>query len=66
MSLDLETGCPKLAVSNNIFGHPTFHGRYQYTQIATINVYLLHEIKHDVHIQCHGKNTEVKKIQFYA
>ena len=46
LSQDLEIGCPKLA---NL-GCPIFQGSSQYTQSKTINMYLLHEVKHNVHI----------------
>ena len=38
---------PKI-VNCEIFGCLIFQGRPQYTQIKTINMYLLHEIKHNI------------------
>ena len=37
---DLETGCPKLTIVKK---RPIFQGTQQYTQITTINMYLLIE-----------------------
>ena len=37
-----------------IFGHPIFQGRPQYTQITTIHMYLLVGIRHNILTQCHG------------
>ena len=48
-----------------MLGHPVFQSR-QATQITTINIYLLNEIKHNVHIQCHGNYIEVKMIHLCA
>ena len=48
LSQDLETGCPELAIVKN------FQGRPRYTQFTPIHMYLLNEIKHTVHVQCHG------------
>ena len=59
LSQVLETGCPKLTCK--IFGCPIFQGGPQYTQITTIVMYLLVEIRHYVHMQCHGNNNEVRK-----
>ena len=38
----------------------------QYSQITTMTMYLLIEIKHTVLLQCHGNYTEVDLIQLYA
>ena len=46
-----------------ILGRPIYQGRPKYPQITTINIYLLIEIRHDIHIQmCHGNYNGVKKI----
>ena len=37
-----------------ILGHHIFQGRSQYTQITTIDMDLLDEIKHYANKQCHG------------
>ena len=52
---------PKIG-NNKISGSPNFQSeRPQYTQIATENMYLLNEITHNVHMQCHRNYIEVKK-----
>ena len=56
LSKDFETG--------KIFGCPIFQGRPQNTQIATINMYLLIEIRHDILIQCHGNFIELRKSNY--
>ena len=44
------------------FGDIFFKGDHNiYTQITTTNMFLLNEIKHNVHIQRHGSYTEVNK-----
>ena len=55
-SQDLETGCPKLA---NMCGLPVFHGRPESTKNATITMYLLKEIRHNILILCLRNCTEV-------
>ena len=63
LSQDLETGCPKLAQVCKILGHHIFQGNPKYTQITAINMDLLIEIRHNVHI-LHAiifNNVEVKK-----
>ena len=43
-------------------GHPFFQGKQQYTEVTTINIYLLIKIRHNDFIQCHGDYIEVKKL----
>ena len=43
---------PKIE-NSKVLGHPIFLGGQQYPQITTINMYLLNEIKYNVHMQCH-------------
>ena len=63
---DLESGCPKSTIIK-IWGVNFFKADKQYTQINTINIYVfLNEIKHSVHIQCHGNYNEEKTIQLCA
>ena len=54
---------PKIG-NTEISGCLNFQGRPQFTQIATIKVYLPNEIKHNVHIQCQRNHIEVKKIDY--
>ena len=64
ISQDLENECPKLAKE---FGHPTFQGRPQYTQIKITDAYLFIKIRHDILKQCHGNYIRVKsQIESYA
>ena len=63
--MDLEAGWPKLdAIVKYLC--PIFQGKPQLTEITTINMYLLIEIRHNILIQCTGIYIEVKKIQSYA
>ena len=55
----LKSWMPKIG-KNNILGRVTFQGRSQNTQITTINMYLLIEIRHDINMQSHGYDIEVK------
>ena len=48
--------------NRKIFGRPVFQGKPPFTQITTINMHLLNEIKHGVHIHAHGNYIEVKNI----
>ena len=48
-------------VNVQFFQHPIFQGRYHYTQITSLNIYLHNEIKHNVHIKWHGNYIEVSK-----
>ena len=49
-------------IANYYFlGCPVFRGRPKYTQITTINIYLLNEIRHNIPKQCHGSYIVVKK-----
>ena len=50
LSQDLETGCLKLAHVSQILGHLIFQVNPKYTQITAINMYLLIEIRQNVHI----------------
>ena len=50
---------PKIA-NCQVFGHPIFQKRPQYTQITTINMYLLIEIRQSILILCHGIYIQVK------
>ena len=61
LSQHLETGRPEWAI---VKMHPISLGRPQYSQITTINVYLPNEIKHNIHILCHGNYIEVEKIDY--
>ena len=65
LSQDLETGCPKWAIVK-ILGVQNFQGGPQYTQISTINMYKFIRIRHDILIQCHGNNMEIKNNQLYT
>ena len=53
-------------VSCKILGYPSFQERPQYTQITTVNMYLLIEIRHNCLIQCRGNHIEVAKNSIYA
>ena len=44
------------------FGHPIFQWRPQYTQFKTTTMYLLIETRHNILIQYHGNNIEVKNV----
>ena len=48
LSQGLAMGAPN-RLNCNILGGPIFHGSSQYTQITTINMYLLMEIGHNIH-----------------
>ena len=52
--------------NSKILGRPIFQGRQQNTEVATINMYLLIKIRHDIIMQSHGNYIEVEKIQLYA
>ena len=47
-----------------ILGRPNFKGGPQYTQIWTINMYKSIKIGHDILIQCHRYNMEMKKLNY--
>ena len=53
LSQDLETGYPKFAFVI-FWGILLFKGGPQYTQVTTINMYLLIYIRHNNLIQYHG------------
>ena len=38
-----------------------FQGRQRYTEVTTINMYLLIKIRHNIIIQCHGNYIKVAK-----
>ena len=63
LSYDLETGCPKLAISN-VKGVPFFLVEAQYTQISTINMHKMIEIRHTILIQCHGNYIVMTKFSY--
>ena len=46
------------------FGHSIFQGRSQYTQITTINMYLLIKTNHNILKQYHWNYIEVRKISY--
>ena len=48
-------------VNCKTFGHPTFQRSMQYTQITTINMHLIIEIRHNILLQSQGKCIEMKK-----
>ena len=56
---DLGTGCPKLAILK-LLGVLFFKGHHNMLRLQT-NMYLLNEIKHNVHIQCHWNLIELEK-----
>ena len=37
------------------------YNKLLYTQITNISKYLLNELKHNVHVKCHGNYTEMKE-----
>ena len=49
--------------NSKISRFPIFQWRSQFTLITAINMYLLYEIKHNVHIQCSGNYIDEKKVQ---
>ena len=49
-----------------VFGCSLFQGRPQNTHIATINIYLLIEIRHNILIAMSLELYRVEKIQLYA
>ena len=51
---------------SQIFGLPLFRGRQQYTEVTTINMYLLTKSRHSIIIQCHGNYIEEEILQSYA
>ena len=57
LSQDLETGCHKLAILK-LLGILFYQGRLQYTQITSINLYLLSK---RIIIQCHDNYIKVKE-----
>ena len=59
LSHDLEGWYPKLAVVK-IFGAQFFRGDHKILRLQPSNIYLLNEIKHNIHIQCNGNGIEVK------
>ena len=63
---DLETAWLLKIGNYQLLGCPIFQERPQYTHIATIDMCLSNEIKHNVHKQCHGSYIAVKRIQLYA
>ena len=64
LSHNLETGCPKMALVKSL-GVLIFKGTNNILKNTIIlNMYLLIEIRHNVHILCHRNNIAVKKIQF--
>ena len=58
-------GCPKLAIVE-FRGVRFFKGLPHYTQLSTIIMHLIIELRHDIVIQCHGNCIEMKKNQLYA
>ena len=54
---------PKIA-NSEILGRPKFYGEPQYTQISAINMYKLIKVRHDIIIQWHRNNMEMKKINY--
>ena len=50
---------------SNLFGLPIFQERAHYTQITIINMILLIDIRHTIHIQCYGNYIQVKRFKVY-
>ena len=63
LSQDLETGCSKLAIMK-FLDINFFQGRPQYIQISTINIYLLNEIEHNIHMQCQRNYIGVQRFSY--
>ena len=65
LSRDLETGCPKFTIVT-FLGILSFKGDNNYTEITTINMYLLIEIRHNIITQNHRNHIEMEKPQSCA
>ena len=63
LSQDLENGCPKLAIVLGVL-FPR-EATLQFSD-KTMNICLLNEIKHYVHVQCHLNYIEMKRNSFNA